>query len=345
MSGKATSHRMYEPPHPFQGKHVVLIGTGRVERQRVLHALRALGLGRITCVHDRPNWAAPYVDDWIYADPAHPSPATIDLVCACVSRPDGVFTYDDDSVVLAAHIARALRVVGIAPEAAERAKDKDAFRRLCVERELPAPRFCRVDPAEGYGLDATLGDAGVRFPVVVRHAHGAGSGFALRADHRDELDRTLARFATALARAPAAAPWPNRTVLIEEYLEGSEAGIDLLLQDGELRYSAVTDHLAPESAFGEEGRRIPSALPQAAQRELVEMAIAVLGALGVGDGCVHVEAQWTARGPVPIGVNLCLGSAEAFELNLDAHSMNLVEAAVRVALRLPWAPHPTMLPR
>src|SRR5438046_95136 len=75
-------------------------------RAAVFEALRALGLRRITCVHDRPNWAAPLVDDWIEADSVAWSPPTLDAVRSQVSDLDGVMTYDDYSVIVAAHLAK-----------------------------------------------------------------------------------------------------------------------------------------------------------------------------------------------------------------------------------------------
>ena len=39
-----------------------------LKRQPAFERLRSLGLRKIVCLHDAPNWAAPYVDDWIVAD-------------------------------------------------------------------------------------------------------------------------------------------------------------------------------------------------------------------------------------------------------------------------------------
>ncbi|HBQ15908.1 MAG: ATP-grasp domain-containing protein [Sandaracinaceae bacterium] len=316
---------------PFAGKHLLLIGTGGVKRRRVMEALCALGLGRITCLNDVVNWADAHVDDWILADPTRPSPSTAELVRSRIGRPDAVFTYDDYSVLLTAHLARAFDRPGLAPEAAERAKDKDVFRRVCRDHDLPAPRSWRLDPARpAFDLSA------LPFPVVVKPTHGAGSVLVRRVDDADALARTLTNHAQALASEPAAALWPDRSVVIEEYIAGEEVDVDLLVQEGALRYAAVSDNDPPiEPYFMEVAGRIPSSLDPAAQSALIDTAHRVLLALGVDDGCVHFEARWTERGAVPIEANLRLGGAEVYSFQRGAYGVDLVEQAVRIALGAP----------
>jgi biotin carboxylase len=305
----------------FEGKHVLLVGTGGIKRRHVLEALRSLGLRRITCLHDGPSWAAPLVDDWIVADSVRPSEDTTRAVLAQIG-------------LVAAHLAAALELPGIRPDAAARAKDKHAFRATCVAHGIAAPRFCRVDPdaPDWPSFDA----AALAFPVVVKPAHGAGSVLVRRADDRAALERIVAEHAAALEEEPAAALWPDRSALVEEYITGDEVDVDLLLQDGTIRFAAVSDNFAPsEPYFIEEGGRVPSALSADAQRELIDVAHRALTALGVFEGCIHFEARWTARGAVPIEANLRLGGAEVFAFQRGAYGVDLVAEAVRIALGIP----------
>ena len=328
----------------FSEKHLLLIGTGGPKRRRVLERLRALGLGRLTILHDQPNWAASYCDEWIAADSSRPSQQTVDTVRARIGRPDGVLTYDDYSVRVAAHLAQAFDLVGIPLLAAAQSKDKGAFRRLCVERGLPAPKFVQVEAADP-AIDRLLAQRGMSFPVVVKPAHGGGSVLVRRANDSAELASVLQAYQRSVLLEPAAALWPDHTVVIEEYLVGAEVDIDMLVQGGKLHYAAVTDNFAPlEPYFMELGGQIPSALPQAAQAELVRVAFEVVAALGAGDCCVHFEARWTARGAVPIEANLRVGGAEVYSFNLEARGVDLVEGAARIALGLPLPAVPPVDP-
>lgn len=112
--------------------------------------------------------------------------------------------------------------------------------------------------------------------------------------------------------------------------------IDVLVQDGRVRYATVTDNIAPEEPFFlEVGGRIPSGLGEEAQEKLVAVAARTLAAIGVENACVHFEARWSARGAVPIEANLRLGGAEVYAFHRLAFGVDLVEAAVRIALGVP----------
>lgn len=315
----------------FSGKRLLLVGTGGVKRKAVLERVRALGLARITCLHDAVNWAAPYVDDWIEADSVRWSPSTATRVREAIGRPDAVWTYDDYSVVVAAELAAAFELPGMDPRAAMRAKDKQAFRAVCSAAGIRTPRFVRLKP-RAPDADALVA-AALSYPVVVKPVHGAGSVLVRKVAGEMELAWTLAEYADALESEPVAALWPNRDVLVEEYVPGSEVDVDMLLQDGALRYAKVSDNFAPvEPFFLEVGGQIPSSLPDPAIGELVDVARRTLNALGVRDGCIHFEARWTEHGAVPIEANLRLGGAEVFAFHRGAYGVDLVEQAVRIAL-------------
>ncbi len=320
----------------YRERTLLLVGTGGVKRRAVLQALRALGLARIVCLHDEPNWAAPYVDDWILGDSVRPATETFAAVEAYFARhgfqPHGVLTYDEYSVVAAAHLAAHLGCIGIAPGAAEIAKHKHRFRTFCRERGLPSPRAALLSPD---APEDTSAAAALTFPLVVKPVEGSGSVFVRRVAAPAGLRAALAEYARSLRAADVTSLWRDASLLVEEYLAGEEVDIDILMQRGQAKYLAISDNHAPrEPYFLEEGGRIPSALPADAQRALATMAIDVLRAMGIDDGCVHFEAKMTPRGPFPIEANLRLGGAEVYAFNRGAWGVDLVEGALRIALGL-----------
>lgn len=330
----------------YLGKRLLLVGTGGVKRTPVLGAIRELGLAQVFCLMDSPNWAASLVDGWLVADPVQVTEATLAHVEAThAMQPfDAVFTYDDYSVVLAATIARRLRLAGIEPSAAAATKDKLLFRQKCAAADLHAPAFALL--RDGDDAKAVIAEARLHFPLVMKPRYGGGSVYVHRADTPGELERHVAAYRHAVAGDAVASCWADTSLVIEEYIDGPEVDVDLLLQHGQCRYAAVTDNLPPPSGhFVEVGGRLPSMLPAVTQEALIDHALGVLAALGVDDCCVHFEARLSQRGPVAIEANLRVGGAEVYALHRVTHEVDLVEEAVRIALRLPVTDYRARGPR
>lgn len=320
------------------GKRLLLVGTGGPKRKNVLTKLRSLGLERIVCLHDAPNWAASAVDEWILADSVHPNGDAIARVDAWLAeRPgfrfDGVLTYDEYSVLVAAELAQHLGLPGLDPRAAQRAKDKGVFRETCRSAGLPAPSSVRASPHDAV---ASARKAGLRYPLVAKPAFGAGSHFVRRVDDEGELARFASSYAREVVASDDADTWGDISLVVEEYLAGDEVDLDVLVQGGDVKYFAVTDNFAPiEPFFLERGGQIPSALPAEAICALRAMTEQLVRRLELREGCFHLEARVTAEGSVPIEANLRLGGAEVYGFNLAAYGVDLVEGATRIALGLP----------
>lgn len=301
----------------------------------MLTAIRRLGVGRVTCVGEGPNWAAPLVDDWVVVDPMRPVGDLPDKVRRHSGRPDAVLALDDSSVMMAAELAAAFRLPGVGPGSAARATARKSFREACRAEGVPTPRYTYVN-IDKHNVAAALRTGGISFPVVVKPAHGVGGVFVRRVDGLQELEAVLADFQARFVMDPRTARRTHGTMLVEEYVEGPEVTIDLLVQSGQLHYAAVADRFAPvEPYFLERGRRIPSALPGGTQKELVRMAAAVLEALDLDDCCAQVDARWTAQGAEPIDVKLTVGATAAHRFNLDAFGVDLVQGAMQIAFGVP----------
>jgi len=108
--------------YDYAEKRLLLVGTGGIKRRPVMEALRALGLGRIICLHDERNWAKDFVDDWIDGDPVFPSEETLQMVKKRAGKLDAVYTYDDYSVILTAFLSERLGLPGIPAAVAQTAK-------------------------------------------------------------------------------------------------------------------------------------------------------------------------------------------------------------------------------
>ena len=76
--------------------------------------------------------------------------------------------------------------------------------------------------------------------------------------------------------------WIKTTLMLEEYLDGPEVDVDLVLSDGLAVYGAVTDNWPTvEPYFNETGSNSPSILPLHQQQGLMDLAVRSVDALGL----------------------------------------------------------------
>lgn len=85
--------------------------------------------------------------------------------------------------------------------------------------------------------------------------------------------------------------------MMETYLDGPEVDVDVVFNQGACVYGAITDNWPTiEPYFNETGSNCPSILPMQNQRELCELAVNTVAALGFQAGVFHVEGKATSHG-------------------------------------------------
>lgn len=248
---------------------------------------------------------------------------------------DAVTTYFEDAVALAARIATALGVETNSVEACDRARNKRRTREVMAAAGLPVPRFKRVLKEEDIAPACNF----VGFPAILKPVYGASSLGVVRTEsmqHALDSYRNLIR--TLDVKEDTI--WAQGTeMVLEEYYEGDEFDIDILLSDGQVVYSKVSDNWACwEPWFQETGTNCPSLYPEARQHELIKLAVDSTLALGFKYGCFHVECRYTARGPRLIEVNARMGGVAVRDANLIAWGVDLVEEHCMAALKIPIRP-------
>jgi biotin carboxylase len=112
-------------------------------------------------------------------------------------------------------------------------------------------------------------------------------------------------------------------VLVEEYVAGPELSVETF---GTEVVGITAKYLSPPPWFVESGHDYPATVHDA---EVVEtVAVAALGALGLGFGPAHTEIRLGARGPVVIEVNPRLAGGRIPTLIRLASGLDLVGATV-----------------
>ncbi|WP_233580685.1 ATP-grasp domain-containing protein [Streptomyces triticirhizae] len=153
--------------------------------------------------------------------------------------------------------------------------------------------------------------AHARWPVVLKPVRSAGTDHVF-------VCHTPAEVADAHARILASANRygePNETVLAQEFLAGTEHYVNTVSHAGRHRVVEVWRYhkrlVDGRSVYDYEDLL---ALDEPGVAELVRYVLAVLDALGIGEGAAHTEVMVTERGPVLIECGARLGGGQTPEL-------------------------------
>lgn len=207
-------------------------------------------------------------------------------------RPDGITCGASDVGVLTASLlCQKYGLPGLAPDIARNVKDKgvmiEAFRRHGV----PHPEYQVLEDAET--------PVSLEYPLITKPVDKSGSRGINVARNAEELKAALAdSFASS----------DSKRVIVEEYMQGPEVSVEILVQDGEPHIIQITDKLTTgEPHFIEIGHSQPSALPPEALEAISRVAYDACKAVGVDNGCGHAEIILTERGPKMVEIAGRLG--------------------------------------
>ncbi len=256
---------------------------------------------------------------------------------------DGAVTFLEDDVLLTAKITDKYRLPGISYKVASRIRNKQAFREFCAENSLPTVKHCELKNNRDLEEASRL----LSFPLVVKPVFGAASAFVMKVDNQEELQESYEYIKKKISTKVESALSDGLEVFVEEYIDGDEVDLDILVQNGKIKFCAISDNSqTKEPFFIETTRTTPSSLPPKTQADLLAMADEALEKLGILNGCLHFEAKATAHGPMPLEINLRLGGDEVYPSIKSVWRVDLVEQLLRIACGLyipkydfPTGPH------
>ncbi|MCX6740414.1 MAG: ATP-grasp domain-containing protein [Candidatus Parcubacteria bacterium] len=316
----------------FEDKTILVVNTGSIKKRFILQKLKRLGL-KVVCLNKEKNWAAPYIDHWILADNTNQTECINAIKEFIASNPEvkisGVVTFWEDDVLLTAKIADKFNWVGIPYNIAKKVRNKYLFRDFCEQNGIATPKHVLLKSvAEIQNLPDDF-----KFPVVIKPAYGASSAFVIKVNGKDDLANTYNYIKKNISTTTESALADGLDIFVEEYIDGDEVDIDIIIQNGKVKFWSISDNFqTQEPFFVEVGQSIPSSLPALQQQELFEQAEETLEKLGLQNGIVHWEAKSTPHGPVPIEINLRMGGDYIYSYIKGCWGVDLIEYAVKVAL-------------
>ena len=325
-------------------KTLLVISSPSPKKKFIYARLKELG-PKMILIASEENWVTKLADAFIQADPLD-EPACIAKVEELVKtqKIDGVITFWENAVPLCAALAQRFGWIGHKPEAALNARNK-----YLTRQTLENAKLSKYQPA--WALIKNQGDlekasARIGFPLVIKPAWGVKSQFVVKLDNLEEAKKAFDYIRTNMTPAFDPIYKHGTDILVEEYMDGAEVDLDLLVQGGELKFHAVTDN-APtkEPFFIETGDAMPSRHEDKDLSDILKMAKDVIRALGLSNGALHLEAKITPSGVKLIELNARMGGDYLYDWIKTVWSVDLIEEASRIAIGAPCHPKRLKEPR
>jgi len=218
-----------------------------------------------------------------------------------------------------------LHLCGISKEIAIRATNKHLMREAFEEYGAPSPKsILTKDEEDAWDTFCNEFDTN----AILKPSRNSGS----RGIAKVEKGITKEEFVNLYHRALEESR--DHQVLIEQFIEGPEFSVEVIVWKGEPHVLAVTDKKTTEAPyFVELGHNQPSLYPEAIQKKLKEGAVAGCKALGLTNCAAHCELK-VQNGEaylMEIGARMG-GDFISTELTHLSSGIDMVAATVNVVL-------------
>ncbi|TPW17084.1 MAG: hypothetical protein FD126_3731, partial [Elusimicrobia bacterium] len=217
-----------------------------------------------------------------------------------------MLTFWEEDIPLAAALCERFGWIGNGLQAALDCRNKLRTRKVLESAKLQrysAP-FAQIKSVR----DLTRETARIGFPCVLKPAWGAESQFVVRVENLEEAKNAFEYIQANMTPKFDTIYSYGTEIVCEGYLPGAEVDMDLLVQDGAVKFHSFTDNFpTKEPFFIETGDAMPSRHEASDLAAALTMGREVVKALGLTHGALHVEARICPDGPRLVEVNARMG--------------------------------------
>ncbi|MBI5211471.1 MAG: ATP-grasp domain-containing protein [Elusimicrobia bacterium] len=323
-----------ESPRELKGSSLLLISSQNPTKRFIYQRLKALGV-RILLLAPESTWVSRYADLLITADTLDLTECLATVEGALKEHPvDGCLTFWEEAVPLAGALCEKFGWHGNTQQAALNARNK-----LLTRKCLEAAGLSRYSPdwAQIKNLkDLERETKRIGFPLVLKPAWGERSQFVVRLDDLQEAKNAFEYIRANMTPVFDHIYSYGTEILAEGYLSGAEVDLDVVLQDGEIRFYAFNDNFpTKEPFFIETGDAMPSRHEDSDLQAVLEMAKKAIPALGLKNGAIHVEAKICAEGPKLLEINARMGGDYLYDWINTVWGVDLIEESAKIAAGIP----------
>ena len=296
----------------------MIVGASVLQLPAILKA-KEMGL-QVAVVDFNPQAIGiPYADKYYNA-----STMDEDAVLAAAEdyQPDGIMTLATDMPMRGvAKVSKKLGLHSISYDTAIKATDKFEMIKAFKAHDVASPWYFTVDSIG----ELKNPEGQLSYPCIMKPTDNAGSHGVVLAYCFEDLLQSY-DYSHASAR--------HGRVILEEYLQGKEVSVEVMVVDGKVNILQITDKLTTGAPhFVEMGHSQPSRHPFEIQTAIKDLAVKACNAVGIDQGPAHVEMMVTERGPVMIELGARMGGDYiATALVPLSTGVDMVKATIDVAL-------------
>lgn len=220
---------------------------------------------------------------------------------------DALLCLIDIRLVAAARLAKVLGLKFLNPESAELLRDKFKVRELLQSKGIAQPAFALATSNEE--LKTAVDQIGL--PALIKPTDGYGSQNIVVLQHPQDLDPWFTPLDTLL---PLNADYglgvkSNERLLVEEHMQGTVVGCDVMTRDGRHELLGVNEKkFFDHPSFAIQGGCF---MPMHEDLAFLEAYVfSLLDAVGFDWGATHIELMLTPQGPRLIEINARLVGAK-----------------------------------
>lgn len=273
-------------------KRLFIIGASDFQLPAIIEAKQ---MGLYVGVADlNPNAVGvPYADEFFNV-------STIDkegiYEAAKIFKADGIITLCTDMPMRALAVAcERLCLIGPDLNTAVAATDKGVMAKVFETNNVEHPKYLVVE--EDTNIDAISKE--IEFPLITKPTDNSGSRGIMLVHNKSELKRAL-KYSSENGR--------EGSVIIEEYMEGPEFSVEIMVLNGEAHVLQVTDKLTTGSPhFVEIGHSQPSRYSATIVEAVKDVACRAALAVGIVNGPAHAELILTRNGPKMVEIGARMG--------------------------------------
>ena len=298
-------------------KRILIIGASILQLPAILKA-KEMGYYVATADYNPEAVGIPFADEYFNV-----STIDVDGVVKAAQEfgADGIMTLATDMPMRA--VARACEVLGlngISFETAVKATDKGEMIKAFEEHGVEHPWYFVAKDPDSF---EQIFDK-VTYPCIMKPTDNAGSRGVVKCNSAEEL-REAYSYSSGESRGGA--------VIVEEYLQGPEFSIEVMVTDGVPHVLQITDKCTTGAPhFVEMGHSQPTRQSNENSEKIRDLACRAVQAVGITTGPAHVEMILTDRGPrmVELGARMG-GDCITTHLVPLSTGIDMVGATIRLA--------------